>query len=114
MNDTEPSRPSTARRVSFEEPAANDTTSPAKEHPDTTRLATPTTNTTGHLPENIPPPRSYLDSLLHSSFFESPVHPGHSDSQAEIAVRQHLQDIESSFLSPVPLSSISGLHNLLP
>lgn len=111
MNDTDASasRPSTARRVSFEEPAASDTASPAKEHSDATRL-TPSTHTTGHLPENIPPRPTYLEAVPQSSFFDSPAPPGgYTDAQAELAIRQHLQDIESSFLSPIPLSACTSL-----
>ncbi|KAK4458626.1 hypothetical protein QBC42DRAFT_314104 [Cladorrhinum samala] len=73
-------------------------------------------NASGPKPENIPPPnpRSLLTVPdLHagpdSSYFEGPsIDLRHSDSQAEIAVRQHLQDIESSFatpVSPIPTSN---------
>ncbi|KAJ4291585.1 hypothetical protein N0V88_006184 [Collariella sp. IMI 366227] len=45
-----------------------------------------------------------------SSYLESPsINLRHSDSQAEIIVRQHLQDIESSFTAP--LSPIPTSHN---
>ncbi|KAK3994479.1 hypothetical protein QBC44DRAFT_322735 [Cladorrhinum sp. PSN332] len=70
-------------------------------------------NATALKPENIPPllrPPSHSNlAVPESSFFEGPsLDLRHSDSQAEIAVRQHLQDIESSFaapLSPIPISN---------
>ncbi|KAK1830505.1 hypothetical protein QBC39DRAFT_410310 [Podospora conica] len=73
---------------------------------------TPTTLKTENIPPLRPPP-----SLLappqqqhpESSFLDGhSVDLRHSDSQAEIVVRQHLQDIESSFtapLSPIPASN---------
>ncbi|KAK0724839.1 hypothetical protein B0H67DRAFT_479858 [Lasiosphaeris hirsuta] len=57
--------------------------------------------------ENIPPLHPPTLSVPESSFIEG-TSLRHSDSQAEIAVRQHLQDIESSFsapLSPIPASN---------
>lgn len=75
-----------------------------------------TSNASGLKPENIPPlnPPSHLTVPSHhagpdSSYFEGPsIDLRHSDSQAEIAVRQHLQEIESSFatpVSPIPTSN---------
>lgn len=60
--------------------------------------------------ENIPPLPPPTANVPDSSYLESPsIDAGkHSDSQAELAVRQHLQDIESSFsapLSPIPTSN---------
>ncbi|KAJ9150082.1 Anucleate primary sterigmata protein b [Coniochaeta hoffmannii] len=108
-----PSRPPTAivRKVpgSFD----NEGISPFKESFDDQAHAQPATDTkTPKLKqENIPPlhPPAAANGP-DSSYFESPsIDPGrHSDSQAELAVRQHLQDIESSFsapLSPIPTSS---------
>lgn len=60
--------------------------------------------------ENIPPLPPPAANAPDSSYLESPsLDAGkHSDSQAELAVREHLQDIESSFsapLSPIPTST---------
>ncbi|KAK4222422.1 hypothetical protein QBC38DRAFT_82022 [Podospora fimiseda] len=70
-------------------------------------------NATALKPENVPPllrPPSHSNlGVPESSFFEGPsLYLRQSDSQAEIAVRQHLQEIESSFaapLSPIPTSN---------
>ncbi|KAM7196335.1 hypothetical protein V8F33_006244 [Rhypophila sp. PSN 637] len=71
--------------------------------------------------ENIPPPpqehawpEKQGSEPAEASFNDGPSsmeHLRHSDSQAEIAVRQHLQDIESSFSVPPPLSPIPGSSN---
>ncbi|KAK3385205.1 anucleate primary sterigmata protein B [Podospora didyma] len=117
MDDVESpdSRPSTAHRNaprkvpgSFDD----DVISPLKENFDDGRPALPSvSNATALKPENIPPlhpPVSQMQ-MPESSFMEGPsLELRHSDSQAEIAVRQHLQDIESSFtvpLSPIPASN---------
>ncbi|KAK4182461.1 hypothetical protein QBC35DRAFT_169524 [Podospora australis] len=79
-------------------------------------VSTPAANhyTNNLKPENIPPLHPPNLAVPESSYFESPnVDLRHSDSQAEIAVRQHLQDIESSFsapLSPIP-SSNNGIDD---
>ncbi|KAH8881370.1 hypothetical protein GQ53DRAFT_832420 [Thozetella sp. PMI_491] len=56
-------------------------------------------------PENIPYLPPSLAPAVESSFLDSPsLENRHSDSQAELAVREHLQDIESSFdLPPSPI-----------
>ncbi|KAK3934960.1 hypothetical protein QBC46DRAFT_462327 [Diplogelasinospora grovesii] len=63
----------------------------------------------GLRPENTPSLRPPTQAVAESSFFDGPsIELRHSDSQAEIAVRRHLQDIESSFsapLSPIPASN---------
>ena len=112
------SRPTTAHRVdsteddSFSQLKQSNPNPSAPEQVATT--TTPTTSTTTSLkPENIPPlrPPSYAQNLepVDASFNDGPsMELRHSDSQAEIAVRQHLQDIESSFsapLSPIPASN---------
>ncbi|KAK4207194.1 hypothetical protein QBC37DRAFT_99977 [Rhypophila decipiens] len=71
--------------------------------------------------ENIPPPpqeharrEKQSSEPAEASFNDGPSSMEllrHSDSQAEIAVRQHLQDIESSFSVPPPLSPIPGSSN---
>jgi chromosome segregation ATPase len=107
-----PSRPSTAivRKVpgSFDDNGI----SPLKENFDDQAHAHPAnaTRTATLKQENIPPLHPPTGAGPDSSYFESPsIDNGkHSDSQAELAVRQHLQDIESSFsapLSPIPTSN---------
>lgn len=87
--------------------------------PSTSTSSNATTTPTALKTENIPPLRPPTNLLAvpastqnpESSFLDGPsIDLRHSDSQAEIVVRQHLQDIESSFtapLSPIP-SSNSG------
>ncbi|KAK0750484.1 hypothetical protein B0T18DRAFT_488118 [Schizothecium vesticola] len=84
--------------------------------PSTSSSSNATTTPTALQPENIPPLRPPPTLLAvpapaqhpESSFLDGPsLDLRHSDSQAEIVVRQHLQDIESSFtapLSPIPAS----------
>lgn len=102
MNDGDhdrPSRPSTAHWF-------GDTESTDNKRPATSASA----RGSNLKPENIPPlhPPSAL-AVPETSYCDSPSGDlRHSDSQAEIAVRQHLQDIESSFdapLSPIPSTS---------
>ena len=114
------SRPSTAHRVSLKGSVdfnnhhnidinIDDTAlSPEKNNTASSTATTTTTNSaTGSLkPENIPPLHPPMAGPPESSFIDGPsIDLRHSDSQAELAVRQHLQDIESSFttpLSPIP------------
>jgi len=116
--NTPDSRPSTAHRVTGTNDAAADFSdkpaSPIRESLDGNRPRRPSStvsNATAMKPENIPPlhPPAPLLSVPESSFIDGPsIELRHSDSQAEIAVRQHLQDIESSFsapLSPIPASN---------
>ena len=105
MDDSdEGHRPSTARRVDTDSGAASP--NPIQQNADQKR---PAANVTALLPENIPSLRPPTLAPPESSYLESPsMNQRHSDSQAEIIVRQHLQDIESSFsapLSPLPTSS---------
>lgn len=101
------SRPSTARKLDSD----NDAVSPTPQNADGKR---PATDGTALLPENIPLLRPPAVAAPESSYLESPsMNLKHSDSQAEIIVRQHLQDIESSFtapLSPLPTSN-NGLDD---
>ncbi|KAK4033519.1 hypothetical protein C8A01DRAFT_40025 [Parachaetomium inaequale] len=101
------SRPSTARRVDPDDDAA----SPSKQNADEQR---PAASATAFRPENIPTLHPPALAVPESSYLESPsLNLRHSDSQAEIIVRQHLQDIESSFtapLSPLPASK-NGLDD---
>jgi hypothetical protein len=103
-----PSRPSTARKVDSDSDAA----SPTKQNAVQQRPAP--TDVTGLRPENIPTLHPPTLAVPESSYLESPsMNLRHSDSQAEIIVRQHLQDIESSFsapLSPLPATS-NGLDD---
>lgn len=107
-----PSRPPTAivRKVpgSFDD----DGISPLKEDFDASAHARSFGGaTTAKLkPENIPPLPPPAAKFPDSSYLDSPsIDPDwHSDSQAQLAVRQHLQEIESSFtapLSPIPTSN---------
>ncbi|KAK0716731.1 hypothetical protein B0T21DRAFT_296622 [Apiosordaria backusii] len=117
MNDDDDrhSRPSTAHWIGDTESAGSP--SPTKHlFSDNKRPPASSSAKSNNLrPENIPPlhPSSAL-AVPESSYFDSPSGDlRHSDSQAEIAVRQHLQDIESSFdapLSPIP-SSNNGLDD---
>ncbi|KAL2127088.1 hypothetical protein VTI74DRAFT_11362 [Chaetomium olivicolor] len=96
------SRPSTARRVDQE-----DDSSPIKNRTDE-KCPTADANTLN--PDNIPSLRPPALAVPESSYLESPsLNLRHSDSQAEIIVRQHLQDIESSFTAP--LSPLPASHN---
>ncbi|KAK4146659.1 uncharacterized protein C8A04DRAFT_9633 [Dichotomopilus funicola] len=113
---TDPSRPSTARKLEEEDEARS---SPAKQNPDQQHPTTDgNANTTGNgnalRPGNIPNLRPPGQTAPENSYLESPsMNQQHSDSQAEIIVRQHLQDIESSFtapLSPLPTTS-NGLDD---
>ncbi|KAF5512388.1 Anucleate primary sterigmata protein B [Colletotrichum aenigma] len=61
----------------------------------------------------LPPPRPQTNAVLDSSFVEGPAYDDsrHGDSIAESAVRAHLQDVESSFvsrLSPIPTITHEG------
>lgn len=120
------SRPPTAQRIdTIDQQDENDSSAlsvqpnkPTISSPETppvaTKAPTPTLKS-----ENIPPLRPpsqpkqqrSQQSLepVEASFNDGPsMDLRHSDSQAEIAVRQHLQDIESSFsapLSPIPASN---------
>ncbi|KAB5518171.1 anucleate primary sterigmata protein B [Coniochaeta sp. 2T2.1] len=107
-----PSRPPTAivRKVpgSFDD----DGISPTKDGFDDSAHAHPPLDTknTKLRQENIPPLYPPTASGPDSSYYDGQsIDPGkHSDSQAELAVRQHLQEIESSFtapLSPIPTST---------
>ncbi|KAK3376050.1 hypothetical protein B0T24DRAFT_214740 [Lasiosphaeria ovina] len=105
------SRPSTAHRVVRKVPGSfdDDVISPLKENFDDVRPPPPpASNAPALKPENIPPLHPPAPAMPESSYLEGPsLELRHSDSQAEIAVRQHLQDIESSFsapLSPIPAS----------
>ncbi|EAQ92134.1 hypothetical protein CHGG_00369 [Chaetomium globosum CBS 148.51] len=93
------SRPSTARKLDSDD----DPISPSKQNVEQHR---PTPDAASLRPENIPPLHPPSLAVPESSYFESPsMNLRHSDSQAEIIVRQHLQDFESSFtapLSPLP------------
>ncbi|SPQ25804.1 c6f6d12f-e701-467a-b78e-6bacf3edbbe0 [Thermothielavioides terrestris] len=103
------SRPSTACKIDPDDDAA----SPTKQHADEKR---PATDVAAVKAENIPPlhPPAAALAAPESSYLESPsMNLRHSDSQAEIIVRQHLQDIESSFSaapSPLPASN-NGLDD---
>ncbi|AEO60265.1 hypothetical protein MYCTH_2066367 [Thermothelomyces thermophilus ATCC 42464] len=101
------SRPSTAQRAESEDEPA----SPSKQLPDQPRRGT---DVSALKPENIPPLHPPALAVPEISYLESPsMDLKHSDSQAEIIVRQHLQDIESSFnapLSPLPTSN-NGLDD---
>ncbi|KAL1838184.1 hypothetical protein VTJ49DRAFT_2965 [Mycothermus thermophilus] len=90
-----PSRPSTAHKLDSEP----DFDSPAK----------PSMADALH-PDNIPSLRPPNLPVPESSYLESPsINQRHSDSQAEIIVRQHLQDIESSFNAPIsPLPTLNS------
>ncbi|KAL2115119.1 hypothetical protein VTJ04DRAFT_10782 [Mycothermus thermophilus] len=90
-----PSRPSTSHIF---HPDSNLDSSPAKPSAD------------AFLPENIPSLRPPNLPAPESSYLESPsMNPRHSDSQAEIIVREHLQDIESSFNAPIsPLPTLNS------
>ncbi|KAL2019568.1 hypothetical protein VTK56DRAFT_9535 [Thermocarpiscus australiensis] len=97
------SRPSTARKIADDGPAdRNDETENVSRKLPSSLEATLNPENIPHLPPPAPP-------APESSFLEGPsLDLRHSDSQAEIAVRQHLQDIESSFsasLSPIPASN---------
>ncbi|KAL2185927.1 hypothetical protein L209DRAFT_754412 [Thermothelomyces heterothallicus CBS 203.75] len=101
------SQPSTAQRAESEDEPA----SPSKQLPDQPRRGT---DVSVLKPENIPPLHPPALAVPESSYLESPsMDLKHSDTQAEIIVRQHLQDIESSFnapLSPLPTSN-NGLDD---
>ncbi|KAH6844819.1 hypothetical protein B0I37DRAFT_378364 [Chaetomium sp. MPI-CAGE-AT-0009] len=101
------SRPSTARKLDPDD----DTASPSKHDVEQHR---PTANANPLKPENIPLLHPPSLPVPESSYLESPsMNLRHSDSQAEIIVRQHLQDFESSFtapLSPLPTSN-NGLDD---
>ncbi|KAF9869407.1 microtubule associated protein [Colletotrichum karsti] len=61
----------------------------------------------------LPPPRPQTNAALDSSFVQGPSYDDsrHGDSIAESAVRAHLQDVESSFvsrLSPIPTITHEG------
>ncbi|KAK0611241.1 hypothetical protein B0T14DRAFT_607375 [Immersiella caudata] len=107
------SRPSTAHRVTGNNnpDLERKLGSPFKENLDSRRTPSTVSNATSLKAENIPPlhPPANLLPVLETSFIDGPsIELRHSDSQAEIAVRQHLQDIESSFsapLSPIPASN---------
>lgn len=118
-NENQPrseSRPATAHRITDVDSAHDDGTNPWKESfNDTRSQAQPLADTTNsHYPKltasNIPDLRPPANATtIESSYMDSPSMDAgqHSDSQAEWAVRQHLQDIESSFtapISPIPTS----------
>lgn len=109
------SRPSTAHTVFRRVPGSFDDAgiSPMKEDFDIHYQPTqPSANATALKPETMlpplqqPPPSTAADvSFAESTSLDD---LRHSDSQAEIAVRQHLQDFESSFAappSPIPTSA---------
>ncbi|KAK4240722.1 hypothetical protein C8A03DRAFT_31107 [Achaetomium macrosporum] len=102
------SRPPTAHRVDQGNDAASSST---KLNPDNNRT---TTDATSLEPGTVPLLRPPALRAPESSYLESPsLNRGHSDSQAEIIVREHLQDIESSFsapISPLPTSN-NGLDD---
>ncbi|KAL2151616.1 hypothetical protein VTH82DRAFT_6714 [Thermothelomyces myriococcoides] len=90
------SRPSTAQRAKPEDESA----SPSNQLADQPRSGG--TDASAFKPENIPPLHPPPLAVPESSYLESPsMNLKHSDSQAEIIVRQHLQDIESSFNAPI-------------
>ncbi len=110
----ESSRPPTAQKVLRRVPGSfdDDGISPLKDTFDDIQplpqLLSTATNTL--VTENKPPLPPSFPPVAESSFLEGPslFDNKHSDSQAEIAVRAHLQDIESSFnapLSPIPASN---------
>ncbi|KAL2194518.1 hypothetical protein P885DRAFT_42631 [Corynascus similis CBS 632.67] len=102
-----PSRPSTARKLDSDDESASQSNQ-------NTNRPRPAADVSALRPENIPPLHPPTLAAPESSYLESPsVNLKHSDSQAEIIVRQHLQDIESSFtapLSPLPTSN-NGLDD---
>ncbi|KAK3319985.1 hypothetical protein B0T19DRAFT_276567 [Cercophora scortea] len=113
---TPDSRPSTAHRVVVHKASRGPedesaSASPLKQNLDDSRphpLAV--SNATLLKPENIPPLRFSALEPTEASFNDGPsMDLRHSDSQAEIVIRQHLQDIESSF--SVPLSPIPAPNN---
>ncbi|KAK5653501.1 hypothetical protein OQA88_8760 [Cercophora sp. LCS_1] len=120
-NNSPGSRPSTSHKALRSTPSDGALSqkaapsSPLKEKLEDTRprLSSSSTvsNATTIKVENIPPlkPPVPLFPVPESSYIDGPsIELRHSDSQAEIAVRQHLQDIESSFtapLSPIPASN---------
>ncbi|KAK3305570.1 uncharacterized protein B0T15DRAFT_397464 [Chaetomium strumarium] len=103
------SRPPTAHR--FDQEDKDTASSPPKPNPDDKRT---TVDANSLEPGNIPLLRPPAPRAPESSYLESPsLNRGHSDSQAEIIVREHLQDIESSFsapISPLPTSN-NGLDD---
>ena len=119
------SRPRTAQKADLAAPDSTDSASSPLSEKENNRPATSsssaasnaTTTPTTLKAENIPPLRppsvpthlSVPAQVPESSFLDGPsIDLRHSDSQAEIVVRQHLQDIESSFtapLSPIPASN---------
>ncbi|KAK0610392.1 hypothetical protein B0T17DRAFT_610727 [Bombardia bombarda] len=124
-SQTPESRPSTSHRVddrpSWDHDRDPTKFSPLREKFDDNRprptpaSATTSSGTSAPTPptvlklENIPPLHHPSTENVENSFDDGPsLELRHSDSQAEIAVRQHLQDIESSFtatLSPVAASN---------
>ena len=118
MDDDEP-RPAAARRTpphirkvpgSFDD----DEISPAKEHFDSAAAAQPAAPSAGGLdPDKIP---QLLPPAADRSYLDEPSQAGDkvSDSFTEQVVRNHLQDIESSFaapLSPIPTRSQDGVDD---
>ncbi|KAK1753543.1 hypothetical protein QBC47DRAFT_347525 [Echria macrotheca] len=114
------SRPSTSHRVADANalrdketvPNIASSKAPSPPPPSVAPLSTANPLKAGNIPPLIPPEPAPAPRLAvpESSFIDGPsLELRHSDSQAEIAVRQHLSDIESSFSAP--LSPIIGPNN---
>lgn len=111
------SRPSTARRLSSDGPATaahcDSTATLMKEQPISRPRSTSASSATRHILGNLTPltpvhaPAS--TSPDKSSFMETPAPRELSDAQAKLAVREHLQEIESSFFAPLSPSNIPSL-----
>ncbi|WYZ45745.1 hypothetical protein EsH8_VIII_001061 [Colletotrichum jinshuiense] len=127
-------RPTTARRVDEDDddttsrlppseptPADDSSTTPTKlrpdehdHHPDPKTPSHITVTDADHPNDSmLPPPRPQTSAVPDSSFVEGATFDDsrHGDSLAESAVRAHLQDVESSFvsrLSPIPTISHEG------
>ncbi len=113
------SRPPTAQRIAHDDPGSLDD---SETHPTESSIdelqphEKPASNATPKLKaESIPSLPPPLPHAAESSFFENPslLENKHSDSQAELAVREHLQDIESSFYAPPSpiLASKNGIDD---
>jgi predicted nucleic acid-binding Zn-ribbon protein len=118
-DDQTESRPATAQRVTRRVPGSFDDAeiSPAKEHfdkPLSTNDKPHATNTAMNAStvlkaENIPPLRPPT-APQEDSFVDGPTFDGsvQADSFNELAVRAHLQEVESSFMAPLsPLPTIT-------
>ncbi|KAK1706400.1 microtubule associated protein [Colletotrichum lupini] len=129
------SRPTTARRVdddgdddtsrlnhsgsaTVDESQNTPTKPPPDEQPHNNELGrrTPSSSRTNIEHQNesmLPPPRPQTSAVPDTSFVEGPTFDDsyHGDSLAESAVRAHLQDVESSFVSrvsPIPTITHEG------